>query len=252
MLTISSSRWASRPRLPTLARRVAALAALSALACFAPSCSNDRDERLRETARLGASPGAESIGRLRTMLRDPDPDVRALALVALAGADATEGAGAALASIDDVERALREAAVRVLGVTCPEPSLEALTARLRSDPSGVVRARAADALAGCHGERAAEALSGALLDLDPAVRQAAARGLAKAREDIHVARLAKVVLLDFDWSTRVEAVRALAAIGTPAARVAIDPALADPNEFVRLEARLALREALRSAAGAPW
>jgi HEAT repeat protein len=115
-----------------------------------------------------------------------------------------------------------------------------------ADPSAGVRRLSADLLGRLGAREAVEPLTGVLDDPDPSVRSAAISALAKlaplAPDDRGRAAVAKAVG-DADAVVRASAVRALAALDSPAVERDAERLAADPSPAVRAELAVALVEA---------
>ncbi|MEM0962082.1 MAG: peptidylprolyl isomerase [Bacteroidota bacterium] len=246
--------------------------------------SPDSLVRARAAFALGSVQDEAAIPALRRLLDDPVPGVREDAAFALGQtADSTVGVplvvslrreatpavlaelldalgktgvgpdlsallGLPLPSSLDDERALALARFGIRGVTS-EAWAQWLGARLQSDQA-MLRQRAAYAFTRSPVEAwrsQAEAIRAAFdaLPDDPA-RADLARALARLADPADTDRLSSAALGDADWRTRVNAVRALDAIGTLEARGTLARAVDDPVAHVAQAAASAL-----ATAGAP-
>ncbi len=188
-------------------------AAVEALASGAP------DLRLRyllvgPMAALAKGGDASMASLLaRTIARDADAAVRAHAAEASAGIAVVKDALGRAADADDSPR-VREAALRALAADAPPLPVDILTKRLHEDDWTFVRAAAAAALRALPpNPKVDSALTGALHDGDPGVREAAIEALA-ARGDTHAAKEIRGLLADEHETleVRLAAVNALAAL----------------------------------------
>lgn len=248
--------------------------------------SPDSVVRARAAFALGSVQAEAAVPALRTLLSDPVPGVRADAAFALGqSADSTAGVAlvvalrteatpavlaelldalgnvggtADLAAVlrtdlpDAVEpaRAMALARFGMRGVTSPEWA-SWLAGRLRT-PDAALRQSAAYALTRSAPEawrdRAGIVRTAFDASDDPVLRMHLARALRRLGDVEDVTRFADALRTDADWRVRVEAARALHAIGGPAAREALAEAASDANDHVAQTAVDALSQAERPAA----
>lgn len=214
------------------------LALVAALA----GCSQSTDERISSIYELRkGEPTADDETALRAYLEDPDGDVRATALFALAGIPVADAVELSLEALEDPEFFVRMTAARLLGELGDPVAVPALAERLRYDEDWHVRQRAAEALGRIGGPEAAEALTEGLDDPLKEVRLASVEGLALNDPSVATVSLRRMVRSDSEWEVRVQAARALGSIATPEVRPELEAALEDDNEFVRSAAAYALR-----------
>lgn len=140
---------------------------------------------------------------LQQRLRDSDPGVRRVALLAVTDAE-------------------------------DEALLPAMVDVLRRDPDAALRADAARALAGWGGDEVVDALADALRD-EPSVRQAAALALTELKDSVAGARLVPHAS-DADAFVCSAALRALRELRVPEAATPAMAALDHPDAGVRREA----------------
>ncbi len=208
-----------------------------AIALVVFGCGGGSEEKISEASRIAdrlGDPHAEA--RLRELLSDPEPAVRAVALVGLA-------AVAPGGSEEEILRALRDQAPQVRAAAAhslterPVAGAEAALAEIaRHDPSVEVRLHAVAALPRHPGPIADEALAAAVDDRNEAVRLRAIAALPPEGLRRAVAALAAHALGDVSWKVRVEAIRALARLESPLAWKPVEAARLDGNEFVRAAA----------------
>jgi len=131
----------------------------------------DWQVRLQTVKSLAETHDPEMLNALTTRLSDPDQDVRAAVIDALAGYGTAVLPSMAIV-LANGERAAREAAVEVLARLGGQVALEGLLQALH-DESGWVRAAAVRALASHRDKRAVSALAEMLGDSYAEVAQAA-------------------------------------------------------------------------------
>jgi HEAT repeat protein len=209
-------------------------------------CGGGTDARIGEAAGLAerrGDPRAEA--RLRELLADPEPAVRATALAGLAAVAAGSTDREILAALDDEAPQVRAVAARALGVRAVPGAEAVLAALVRRDPSDDVRLHGVGALSGYPGPTADEALAAAADDPSAAVRLRAIGALSAEALRLVPGILAARALGDVSWEVRAEAVRALARAESPLSWVPVEAARLDGSEFVRAAA-FAAEKHLRS------
>jgi len=199
-------------------------------------CTRGIDDRITAAYKLGRNPTDRHKNRIEALLQDADRDVRANALVVMAGVDMERATRMADGALDDPDGLVRVAAVSILGKRDEPETRHVLASMATEDPDWRVRSRALEAFASFDDPAVREAFSRALSDPVRHVRRAALAGGNAHPGLLPPDRLAELVLSDPDWENRVEAARALGASRDPAGAAALDAALADPNEFVRATA----------------
>lgn len=208
-----------------------------AFAAVVFGCGGGADERIVEASRLAERSGdPRAEARLRELLSDPEPAVRAVALVGLAAAAPGGAEREALSSLRDDAPQVRAAAARALAERPVAGADAALADLARRDPSADVRLQAVGALSRHPGPVADEALVAAVDDPNEGVRLRAIGALSAEGLDLALASLAARALGDVSWEVRVEAVRALARAESPLSWVPVEAARLDGNEFVRAAA----------------
>jgi HEAT repeat protein len=210
---------------------------------------HDDDTKVRWTAAWALGEiGAAAIPGLVEALRDADGRVRGTALGALskAGVSANGQMVAAvpglMATLEDENWSVREAAARVLGEIRDVAAVPGLVKALR-DEDGRVRGTASGAL-GALGEPAIPGLIDALHDPNPEVRQAATGVLGvisyKVKSDSTLVSALCIALKDTDTSVRRTAAWALRGMKPINAVSELAEAMRDPDERVSDTARRAL------------
>jgi peptidyl-prolyl cis-trans isomerase B (cyclophilin B) len=209
-------------------------------------------------ARAALAIGRTKIGRgealLTPHLGDPRPAVRAMAVYAV-GLLATGGQTPALIrALDDHSGAVRVAALDAVARYAAANRLDGPDRRateaglerlLGTDPSAIVRARAAVALVefrqGEGAAQAAQALTTALRDPEIEVRRHAMWAIYRGFARSAGAAVVTGALGDPDEVVRIEAARALGRFQDPALIAAIRPLLGDPSWRVQEQAAETLR-----------
>jgi len=216
--------------------------ALLAVALILGGCSENTEERISSIYELqrDLEPGADASS-IRGYLDDPDPDVRATALFALASIPVADAVELGLDGLKDDSFFVRMTAARLLGELGSKVAVPALADRLRFDEDWHVRQRAAEALGRLGGVEASEALVEGLDDPLKEVRLASVEGLSQNDPSVATDSLRIMLRTDSEWEARVQAARALGAIGSSEVREDLKEALGDDNEFVRAAAAYALR-----------
>lgn len=201
--------------------------------------ARDPDPALRRVAVELASrlPGAEGAGLLALGLEDPDAQVRAGALRALANGDAPVPLATVAPLLGDADPTVRAAAVDVASRRDGDPaaSFPGLRALL-SDPDLGVRLRAAAALSG-RDASARALLAEAAASPRPEDREGAVAVLGEMGTGAEVVLGAAA---DPEASVRRAAATALPSFGRPIAAPALLDALGDPDLAVREAAADAL------------
>ena len=201
-------------------------------------CKAGLDDRIRRVHALSRNPTPANKARIEAMAHDGDRDVRATALVVLAGVDHELARQVAGPALDDPDGLVRAAAVPICGEGADDDMIRRLAAMAVSDPAWQVRAGALTATVPSDDPAVYEAHALGLVDRSAEVRQAAlASGLVRPGL-LPTERVVDLVSSDPDpdWENRVEAVRALGASEDRGAYAGLDAALSDPNEFVRATA----------------
>jgi HEAT repeat protein len=211
------------------AAAVAALADLdeSAARSLQPAVVDSHSTVRRAAAAAGARLNRESV---RVLIGDPDADVRAEALWALAASPRIELAEVVAASLGDDSWHVRRAACHALGASglalAKEPLLRALV-----DPHPMVRAAALGALELLLDERLAEQLAAELGRPDERLRRALVEALAGRGDTAERALLSLVA--DPMSDVRLAIARALARSQHPDAQEALARLADDPDPAVR-------------------
>lgn len=219
-----------------------ALPGFLVLLCLAASgCGSDPAERRGSIYALKADPTARNVQLIRERLADPDRDVRATVLNALVELEVADAAQLVQGALDDPDGFVRATAAKLLGDLDRSSLVPALARVLAQDPDPVVRQRAAESLARLGGPSALEALSYALVDPIERVRGAVVEALGDLDPGFAVEALIELLQTDGVWEIRAQAAQALGQSGDPAAAVALNEALSDPNEFVRSAVANALK-----------
>jgi len=196
-------------------------------------CAADVGDRIDRAYAMARHPSPRKLDRIEALLGDSDRDVRATALVIVDSLDAERAKRMAAAALHDPDGLVRAAAVTIAGRTDDPETVQQLTTIAADDPVWQVRSRALEALARSKDPAAREPFARALADSVRHVRKTALRAGVEHPGLLPVERLSELVVSDLDWENRVDAARALGVSNDPAARPALDAAVADPNEFVR-------------------
>ena len=238
------------PRVPTWCNKILAVGV--ALVLAAAGCGGLRPgPDPEDVLELAVDPSVGARSRLRALARDEDPAVRVAAIQALAEVRGRGATRIARRGLRDPSGAVRATAVAALAGLRDRRSVPLLARLLRADDDWRVRLRAVEAISALEGARGAGRLATALQDPLPAVRRAAASELAAHGEPRVEPDLLRALSRERSWPVRVELVRALAAAPGSGAGTALEGALRDDNEFVRIAARVALDARLRHAAARP-
>jgi HEAT repeat protein len=212
--------------------RAAAVTALagvdeSAAASLQPAVVDSHASVRRASAAASARLGRESV---RVLIGDPDPDVRAEGLWALATSPRLELVEVVAASLGDDSWHVRRAGCHALGASgvavAKEPLLQALV-----DPHPMVRAAALGALESLLDERLVEELAAELGRPDERLRSALVEALAGRGDTAERALLSLVV--DPMSDVRLAVARALAGSQRPDVERALARLANDPDPAVR-------------------
>jgi HEAT repeat protein len=190
-----------RRRIP---RPWAVLGAGLVLVASLTACVEDSAERITSIYELKAVPSEANLNRIRSLLDDPDRDVRATALNALVTLEVPDSARLARAGLEDADAFVRATAAKLLGDVGDRAQVEPLVSRLLEDPDPIVRQRAAESLGRLGGEAAASGLARGLEDPVGSVRLAAVRGVRALDPGMALPALARLLLEDPDWEVRVQ------------------------------------------------
>lgn len=205
------------------------------MACEAPPA-----ERRSAIHRLRADPTEQNVRKIRSLLHDPDRDVRATALNVLVGLAVPDAVALAQGALSDEDGFVRAAAAKLLGDTGEATLTDALAETLAGDTEPIVRRRAAEALGRTGGERATATLAASLSDPIEGVRLACIQGLVRLGPAAAREGLTRLVGQDPAWEVRAEAAGALGSIDDPEVVAALEAALEDPNESVHAAAAQAI------------
>jgi len=205
-------------------------------------CAPDADEQVAAIYDLKADPTPENVDRLRRLAANSDPRIRVTAIHALVQLNVPEASALAKEHLNDPDGFVRATAAKLVADIGDPAHVPALVERAREDPDKVVRQRAVEALERLGGEPAAAGLVDTLLDPADNVRLAAVRAIRHLDPAAAVPELSRLLAEDPNWEVRVQAAAALGESGHPEARVALESARADENEFVRGAVDKALRE----------
>ncbi len=205
---------------------------------------NEHEAPLRVEAlrQMSQDSTADGIGIMRSALRDPDPSVRAQALVTLSGLDSAGIGNTALGMYrDDPSSNVRAAALNVYAHAAGEAALTTLVQASSPGEPLTVRRTAAAGLARQSAPQAADALA-RLTDSseDRGLRGAGLMGLVQAGDTTRAIAVATRGLTDYDPLYSQLAVRALARLGTPEVRAKLQAAL-------KSETRVHVRDAIKRA-----
>ena len=209
-------------------------------------CQTGIDGRITRAYSLARHPSEANKNRIESLLRDEDRDVRATALVVMAGIDKGRARRMAMGALTDPDGLVRAAAVGLCVDGVDAETTRLLSARATDDPVWQVRARALEAIASSDDPAVREAYVHALTDSVRHVRRAALKAGIDHPGLLSVDLVSNLVVSDTDWENRVEAAIALGASKEPAAYAGLDAAVADPNEFVRATAAQERRELERA------
>ena len=209
-------------------------------------CQTGIDGRITRAYSLARHPSEANKNRIESLLRDEDRDVRATALVVMAGIDKGRARRMAIGALTDPDGLVRAAAVGLCVDGVDAETTRLLSARATDDPVWQVRARALEAIASSDDPAVREAYVRALTDSVRHVRRAALKAGIDHPGLLSVDLVSNLVVSDTDWENRVEAAIALGASKEPAAYAGLDAAVADPNEFDRATAARERRELERA------
>ncbi len=197
------------------------------------ACSESDAQRRATIYDLKADPTEDNVESIRRMLDDPDRDIRATALNALAVLETADAVERIIEALDDADGFVRSTAAKLLGDTGDPAHTVRIVEVLLADSDPVARQRAAEALARLTGEPAAAGLTRGLEDPMERVRLASVEGLRRLDPGYATAALGRRLLEDPSWEVRVQAAGALGVGGDPAAMAFLEEAEGDANEFVR-------------------
>ena len=225
------------PTKPTTTRRsrqpFGTIICVGLAACFLQGCTPDVGDRIARAHALARHPSPRKLDRIEALLGDRDRDLRATALVIMDSLDAERAKRMAAAALEDPDGLVRAAAVSIAGRSAEPNTVQILISLAGDDPVWQVRSRALQALAGFDDPAVREPFARALGDSVRQVRKTALRAGVEHPGLLPIDRLSEIVVSDLDWENRADAARALGVSNDPAARAALDAAVADPNEFVR-------------------
>lgn len=173
-----------------------------------------KDPRVRASAVRDLAAHADRarsrvIGALEAALRDPSPEVRSAAAIALADTNGVEVLSALLCAIEDEDPFVCQMAIAAIGETRDPRSRERLR-RALGDERPEVRFQAVIAFVRVAPEEAAEAIGGALSDPDPSVRYVAIRVAEEHGDTSRIAPRLAELTADSDADVRIAAAIALA------------------------------------------
>jgi len=186
---------------------------------------------------------AASRAVVQSALRDPEPEVRSQALLALSRLDA----GAALAAAttmypSDPSDAVRSAAMAIIARVNGAAALDMLLEASRTGQTFTMRATAAQWLGRSKDPRAVDALVAMTEPVeDRNLRTTALNSLVSTGDSIRVSALALRLIGDYDPLFAVAAVRVLARTGGEAGKAQLREAMARET---RVTVRLAMQQAL--------
>jgi HEAT repeat protein len=185
---------------------------------------------------------AAAVATLVQSATDPDADVRRLAVEIAADVGTRDVLPAILEGASDDDPEVRGVALAALA-RHPDPSGSPLASQALSHPDATVRERAVDALVACASDpEGVEAqLDPLLTDEDPAVRARAAVGLVRLRPGGRATDRVLAMVRSPDPATRTAALTALGDLGEGADLV--EEAVTDPDPGVRKAALRALAAA---------
>jgi len=212
-------------------------------------CAESADERRLSIYDLSDDPTAENRRRIREMLTDADPDIRATALNSLVGLRPDDAEGLALAALGDGHGFVRATAAKLVGDLGNREDAEILVEHLLGDPDPWVRQRAAEALEQLGGDVAASGLARALADPMDQVRLASVKAIRKVDPGAAKPVLARLLLEDAAWEIRVQAAGALGLAGDADFRQVLEAALDDESDYVRSAAARALESLDKAQVG---
>lgn len=202
----------------------------------------DPDAQLRAAAAaaLGKVEDPRSTAALVELMRDPDDLVRWAAVQGLRASGDESAVEALIDALNDEDPHFREQAIEALGRIGGERAGAGLCSVVLYDGDSRLRRLAVDKLTD-PSEPAVEAVQRSLRDEDPMVRSAASSRLSLwTQDESDVVNLRRVyAVLKEDDSRLLDKVRLLSKLwrsGTREAVKAIEDALQDPDEIVRLSA----------------
>jgi HEAT repeat protein len=197
-----------------------------------------RFERREFYVWVGEEKAAPLAKLLIAMLRDPTPDVRSSAALAIGILGAKQYAGEIVPLLRDRDAEVRRSAAKTLDSLKAKEHSAAIVPLLR-DPEVGVRMSATWALCGLGAKEHATAIVPLLKDPFDLLRVSAAQvlGILEAKEH---AGLILPLLMDLEGQVRCAAAESLADLGTKEHSAAILPLLKDPEPDVRIAAAEAL------------
>lgn len=227
-------------------RRRAVLFAAFVLALAQLGCEPSAEERRGSIYDLRRDPTAENVAKIRSMLTDPDRDIRATALNILVGMDVEDAEALALAGVVDDDGFVRSIAAKRLGDLGVVANAGLLVSVLTDDPDPRARRTAAQALEALGGDVATEGLVRGMDDPMKDVRLASVTAIRRLDPTRDTAALARLLLEDSIWEVRMQAAGALGHCGDRALIPVLEAAARDRNSFVSSAATAALKT-LRAA-----
>ncbi|WP_447973407.1 HEAT repeat domain-containing protein [Nitrospira sp. Kam-Ns4a] len=237
--------------------RVAAAAALAMLGqergwarLQEAAAARNPEERAAALRLLGDLRDRRALPWLEAALSDEQPSVRGAAVAALGDLGQPEAAPGLVRLLSDPIPAVRAAAALGLGGLGTPETISALKRALR-DENPVVRAATVNALLqqGVPYDEVRTAVQDLTRHLDPGIRAAVARTLAKSSRDDagEVSQLLRQLIKDPLPRPRIAAARALGRVGGKEALPMLKEALLDQDDAVRATAGGAIARILRSA-----
>jgi len=206
---------------------------------------NEHEAVLRAMAlqQLREDRDTASVTVVKSALRDPEPDVRAQALRALASDDSSAGlAEAATMYASDPSTAVRQTALPIIGKVRGADALPLLIAASGPDQPATIRLTAAQGLGASRDPQAAAALEGMMNSSeDRGIRTTGLFALAQTGDSARASAAALRAVGDYDPLFAVTAVDVAARMGGVSARAALT---ADLKKETRVTVRLAITRAL--------
>ena len=206
---------------------------------------NEHTEWLREEAvrMMARDSNQASRSVVQSALRDPEPDVRSRALMALVRLDSAAGVAAATAMYPaDPGDGVRTSALAIIGRAKGAAALDLLVAASRSGQSLGMRATAAQLLGRIRNARAEDALEAmTAASEDRNIRITALNALAATGDSARASALSRHLIDDYDPLFAAQAVRVLARTGGEAGKAQLREAMAHES---RVFVRLAMQQAL--------
>lgn len=206
---------------------------------------NEHEPVLRTMAliQLRGNRDTATLTVVKSALRDPEPDVRAQALRALASVDSAAGLTTATAMYaNDPSTPVRQTALPIIGKVRGADALPLLIAATGPDQPPAIRLTAAQGLGASRDPRAADALE-RMIDPkeDRGVRTTGLFALAQTGDSARASAVALRAVGDYDPLFAVTAVDVAARMGGASARAALT---ADLKKETRVTVRLAITRAL--------